>query len=293
MKPFAAWLSLALATPAIAHADVILEHPLATTGASYQSAWLSPDGLDWDAWCWDSFSVGTAETVTDIEWFGTRANDIGSFSIRLDHSIGSGTQPDVLAQPWASWTVSGDANPVLAGTFNGVPIYRYSYHLPQGFALTAGTVYWLQIEAAENAGNGWSWAVGTTGNGSHFTKGPAFYAGNVSYYVAGSDLAFRLLGATLDVPVTGAFAFALDGATPNPAPGGLLRVAYTLPEAAPASLELFDVKGRRVASADAARAGAGRHVVDLAADHTVAPGLYFARLTQGTRALQARIVVTR
>lgn len=295
MKPLALLIAIALTCPAIAHADVIVEHPLITANAQVRtSAWLFPDGLDTDYWCWDAFTVATPQTVTDIEWYGTYLPDIQGFDVSICPAISAGIQPDVTAPPYAKWTTVGDTQPVSIGTFNGVPLWRYAFHLPQGFALTAGTVYWLQIEATETQYNAWGWATGSGGNNSHFVKGPAFYAGDVSYFYGGGDLAFRLLGATLGAPSPGAEAsFALEGATPNPARGSRVTIAYALPDATPASLELFDVNGRRLASVDAARGAAGRHVLDLATGRALEPGLYFARLTQGGRALQSRVVVTR
>ena len=282
--------STLLATPALA--DVLFERPLGTNGATYQSAWLTPDGLDWDAWCWDQFSFAAAQTVTDIEWYGTFANDIESFAVSICPSIGGGTQPDVTAPPVRSWTVPGTLAPTFVGTFGGVPIHRWSFHLPQGLALNGATTYWLQIEAAETAGNGWSWAA-ASGSGSHFTRGPAFAAGDVSYYIASSDLAFRLLGATLDAGPRAVAEFSLEGAIPNPARGSGVRIACTLPDEAPATLELLDLAGRRIASVNAACFGPGRHVIDLASSSTIAPGLYFARLTQGAHSARTRVVVTR
>jgi hypothetical protein len=58
-----------------------------------------------------------------------------------------------------------------------------------------------------------------------------------------------------------------------------------------ARLSLFDLAGRRAWSREIGSLGAGSHEV-RADDVTLAPGLYFARLTQGREARFARIAVT-
>jgi hypothetical protein len=95
-------------------------------------------------------------------------------------------------------------------------------------------------------------------------------------------------GATaVEVPLT--LTLALAGARPNPSHGALL-VAFTLPDAASARLELFDLSGRRVAAREVGANGAGEHVMRLN-DGMLAPGLYWAALTQGNRSLRTKIVV--
>lgn len=85
--------------------------------------------------------------------------------------------------------------------------------------------------------------------------------------------------------------FALAGAAPNPARAGRVSLAFTLPDGAPAMLELLDVAGRRIAARDVGALGAGSHVVPCVAGGRVAPGLYFARLTRAGEARTARVVV--
>jgi hypothetical protein len=88
-----------------------------------------------------------------------------------------------------------------------------------------------------------------------------------------------------------ALAFALDPMRPNPSSGGALAVSFTLAGGAPASLELLDVTGRRVAEREVGSLGAGRHAIGLGGGSHVAPGLYLVRLTQGTNVRTVRAVV--
>ncbi len=90
------------------------------------------------------------------------------------------------------------------------------------------------------------------------------------------------------VPPGPAFAFALDGARPNPASHGVF-VSLSLPDAAPGRLELLDVAGRRVCERTVAVAGP--QVVDLSEGLTLEPGVYIIRLTRGDRHLTSRVTV--
>jgi len=80
-------------------------------------------------------------------------------------------------------------------------------------------------------------------------------------------------------------------AFPNPARRGALRLDFSLPTAAPATLELLDVTGRRAIAREVGGGAAGRYSIRLAMERDLAPGLYFAKLTQGGVARVSRVVV--
>jgi hypothetical protein len=86
--------------------------------------------------------------------------------------------------------------------------------------------------------------------------------------------------------------FALYGSRPNPAIGSL-RVAFALPDAEPAKVELLDVMGRRLLSRDVGSLGPGRHVVDLQGRTTLKSGIYLVRLTHAGRSLTTTVSVLR
>jgi hypothetical protein len=94
------------------------------------------------------------------------------------------------------------------------------------------------------------------------------------------------------VEVPQALALALEGLRPNPATE-VLRVAFTLPSAAPATLELLDLTGRRLVQREVGGLGAGRHLVRLDEVARPAPGMYWLRLTLGERTLTTRGAVVR
>lgn len=101
----------------------------------------------------------------------------------------------------------------------------------------------------------------------------------------------QLGGDAAGVPGEVSLAFALDPVCPNPTRGGVLTVRFTLPAAAPASLELLDVAGRRVAAREVGSLGEGIHTLDLGEGLRSAPGLYFVCLRQGGNARTARVAV--
>jgi len=96
--------------------------------------------------------------------------------------------------------------------------------------------------------------------------------------------------AMLRAPVA-APGLALEAA--NPARGGRMAVAFTLPSDARATLELVDIGGRVVERRDVGALGAGRHTVDLSAGRSIAPGVYLVRVTQGEQSVTNRVSVVR
>jgi glycosidase len=84
----------------------------------------------------------------------------------------------------------------------------------------------------------------------------------------------------------------LRGATANPTRGPL-RVAFELPSAAPATLELLDLQGRRVARAEVGPLGPGAHQIELGRSAPLAPGLYFLRLRQAGEERSGRVAVVK
>ncbi|MEO5988876.1 MAG: T9SS type A sorting domain-containing protein, partial [Candidatus Eisenbacteria bacterium] len=88
------------------------------------------------------------------------------------------------------------------------------------------------------------------------------------------------------VPLT----LALTAAGPNPTRGALL-FSIRLPSAEAATLELFDLGGRRVSSTRIALTGPGQYTRAVQPERPLAPGLYLARVHQGGSSASARIVI--
>lgn len=85
--------------------------------------------------------------------------------------------------------------------------------------------------------------------------------------------------------------FALTGVAPNPAVDHM-RVSFGLASAAPASLELIDVLGRRWLHRDVGALGPGAHHVDIRTAGKLPSGLYFLRLTQAGDVASRRVAVS-
>ena len=102
----------------------------------------------------------------------------------------------------------------------------------------------------------------------------------------------RFYGQTA-VTIPARVAFALEGASPNPATGAP-AIAFSLAGSEPAMLALLDISGRVIEARDVGALGAGRHVLALGTSQVLRPGVYLARLTRndGT-SLTRRVSVVR
>jgi hypothetical protein len=114
---------------------------------------------------------------------------------------------------------------------------------------------------------------------------------------AGGRYGYRLespAGATFGeawVEVPRETGFALLGARPNPAGPHGLEVFFSLAEAGPVSVEVFDPAGRRVLARDLGTLEPGSHQVSLDRPAALRPGACFIRLRQGGRSRTQRAVV--
>ncbi len=91
----------------------------------------------------------------------------------------------------------------------------------------------------------------------------------------------------VDVPLA---VFALRGAVPNPASGADLRVAFSLPKSGSARIELLDTSGRLIERHEEPALEAGEYRL-RPFTRSVAPGIYWLRLSQGVQTATARAVV--
>jgi hypothetical protein len=82
---------------------------------------------------------------------------------------------------------------------------------------------------------------------------------------------------------------ALTGAFPNPS-SGAMRVGFTLADHSPATIELFDPAGRRIAGREVGGLGIGAHVWLVPEAASLPPGVYLIRLRGRDGELVARAV---
>lgn len=194
-----ALLGALLAAPA--RATIVFEQPHAGTGTLHKSSWYPPDGLDGDAYCWDSFSLASNTAITEVHWrggyeyhaSGSGQAAISAFEVSIYRSIGGNSQPDLGAGGrLVRYNVSGNAGETAAGTFGGVALFNYGYTLPSPFQATGGAVYWVRIVASQGIAPpfyapDWGLAVGTGGNNAHFR-----YITGGTYQNITNDLTFSL-----------------------------------------------------------------------------------------------------
>ncbi len=110
-----------------------------------------------------------------------------------------------------------------------------------------------------------------------------------AYRLSWSNGAAAATSAEVQVSVP-ALRFALMGLTPNPSRDGL-TVAFSLPDAQPARLEVMDLAGRRVLARDVGGLGPGDHVMAMAPAGVIRPGIYLVRLERGAASVVKRACV--
>jgi len=290
-----------------ASASVLYQQPPDPNGGFYHSSWWDPDGSNYDEYVWDRFVLGSNADLDSVNWRGAYDPAYGgnspvvNFTVAIYASIAGGSEPDVAHPPLVEYETGSNAGETYAGVFGGATMYDYRFALPVAFHAQAGIPYWVQIEGWQWGFPGWSLARGTGGDGYHFRcqhltedskDGPPT---GCRFTAPSGDAAFTLLTTavtSVDSPQLPA-AFALRGALPNPSRGDHVEVSFSLPDASPAELSLFDVAGRHMAFKEVGALGAGPHAVDLAGRVPIKPGIYFARLSQGARSQMVKVIVTR
>ena len=100
-------------------------------------------------------------------------------------------------------------------------------------------------------------------------------------------------GTLLSAPPFTAANFALRGIQPNPSVGDF-HVSFSLLDDTPATLDLYDLTGRRIESLSVGGLGPGAHVTSLnTRSPTLPPGIYCVSLTQGSRRAFRKVAIVR
>ena len=94
-------------------------------------------------------------------------------------------------------------------------------------------------------------------------------------------------------PLSIAASFALHRVEPNPSVGDL-SISFSLSDGTPATLELYDLTGRRIESVSVGSFGPGAHVTSLTPGApSLPPGVYCVSLKQGSRRAFSKVAILR
>jgi hypothetical protein len=215
-------------------------------------------------------------------------------SLLLNDQLAPGLAP--LAAVWTgqSWLVASNIGVYHSGLGQSPWTYfDFGLHptLFASFALHDGAVY---THFANGGGTGIEYSSDDGATWQVLDSQPAIFTYKIAtiantLYAGRVDGLWRRSIETVSVPRAGGPAglhFAIAG--PDPVRDEA-RFHFTLPEAARARIDLFDLAGRRAAGAWDEALSAGEHEVRWAA-HDLAPGLYLARLTAAGRSEAIRLV---
>jgi hypothetical protein len=227
----------------------------------------------------------------------------GMNALEAHFGLGAATQAESLVVEWPSGirtvetAVAADSRRNIvedAATPVAVSFTRSSFGAG-GITLewwlpgSSGLEFGVERAAAPGA---WS-AVGRASVGAdylRFVDAGAQPGARYGYrLVRGSGDGAEALGETwIEVPA--ALAFGIHGVTPNPG-GAPFTVRFALVGREPATVELVDVSGRRLASVAVSSPAPGPRTVSLGSAGALAKGVYFVRLSQGARRDVQRVVV--
>lgn len=200
MKRLVVILLLSL-LPCAADAAVVYTQPHDGSATLMQS---SGNGMDYDKYVWDNFTLSSDQDISEIRWRGGYdpqippvypSSQVWYFDVSIWGTVAG--QPNIGAAPLALYEMVPN-NEAPAGTFNGTPMYDYSFSLAASpftpFHAVAGTEYWVRIGAYQSGVPGWALAAGSGGNNQHF-ESYVNYAGGTAYLFKSGDAAFTLLNA--------------------------------------------------------------------------------------------------
>src|SRR5512147_2325993 len=121
-------LGVLLVAPLKLPAAVVVAQPHDGSASLYQS---SVNGTDYDQLTWDMFRVTNSTAITQIRWRGgylyggVYSGAATNWTIAICRDIANGYQPDVINPPFASYTITGNANETPAGVFGSTALYDY------------------------------------------------------------------------------------------------------------------------------------------------------------------------
>lgn len=199
-----------------------------------------------------------------------------------------GGTPDAYVSVWPTGTTSATVTLVAANAVPGRVDLEWTASPPDSFRATlyrtvAGAGAWSALDTLAAAPDGHvTYADTSVAPGTTYTyrlgvieNGSEYFRGQVT------------------VLVPSGLALALRGVFPNPTDGVNSLLAFTLPYAEPATLEIFDLSGRLVDSRRLTGYAAASHVVPFTLWSSARSGVYLVRITQRGRSLTSRVSIVR
>jgi len=167
-------------------------------------------------------------------------------------------------------------------------VAEVTWDTPEGVDATSADIY-----MSLDGGQSWSnVATGVANNGRYNWQVGSQTSGNARIAIqlgSASGISGSFAIATpVGIGDPEAVSFRLKGVSPNPAKGPF-GVNFSLPDNKRATLSVFDVSGRRVASREVGTLGAGRHSVSIG--NRLKAGVYMIRLDREGASLTTRAAV--
>lgn len=278
-------LPLCLAAAIVAAAAILPRSPAAglvvydqpaTDSFLRQSSQLGYDRFssDYDVYVWDDFTLGTTQSISEIHWRGVYTSGgywggpVIDFVIGIYPSIAGGFQPDVINPPLVEYTVGSNAAetpPQPPGAMTQ-SFHDYDFVLPTAFVATAGTKYWLQIEAIQTGPTDWGLTAATSGTGGIFFAQAG--VGDFQYLAGPGNVGLTLFGP--DGPGSTPTTTETSTATASPSSTPTMTVVVSSPTitAMPSGV-LVPIAGKKLLIADHPSDSTKRKIVFLSQDASV------------------------
>ncbi|MCC6348418.1 MAG: T9SS type A sorting domain-containing protein [Candidatus Eisenbacteria bacterium] len=199
-----------------------------------------------------------------------------------------GGTPDAYVSVWPIGATSTQVSLVSATAVPGRVDLDWTANPPDGFRAAlhrtlAGTGSWSVLDTVTAAGDGHVvYADTTVAPGATYTYRLGVLENGTEYFRG-----------QVTVLVPSGLGLALRGVIPNPTDGSGAHLAFTLPYAEPADIEIFDLTGRLVDSRLLTGYTAASHVIPFTLWSSARSGVYLVRITQRGHSLTSRVSIVR
>lgn len=196
---------------------------------------------------------------------GTGGGNAASYTVRKR----SGT-PITEANWLSSTIVTGASGPSTPGTKDSVKT-----------GLSSGVYWYVALKTTDAIGN----TSGVSNNACIKLGNPPDYCDGGLFIAEAPDAG--------EPAVEPAVELAISALRPNPSARGRTDVVFSLFDASPAILRIYDIAGRLVESHDLAPGGSRTQEMSIGVGRKLSPGFYRVRISQGGRSVTRSLIVAR